>query len=79
MSPQMFTRAAIVTVGLFASSAFAAFNAAASTNVAIYWGQGSNQTTLLEVCNDPSIDIVNLGFVNQFPKAIGDYPGTDFG
>ncbi|KAF2714866.1 carbohydrate-binding module family 18 protein [Pleomassaria siparia CBS 279.74] len=79
MSLHTFTRAAIIAAGLFASNAYAAFNATASTNVAIYWGQGSSQAPLLEVCNDPSVDIVNLAFVNQFPKAVGDYPGTDFG
>jgi len=79
MSPITATRAAFVAAGLFASGAVAAFNAAASTNVVMYWGQGSNQAPLLDVCNDPSIDIVNIGFINQFPKAVGDYPGSDFG
>ena len=79
MAPNTLIRAAIVATALFSSTAFAAFNAAASNNVVIYWGQGENQAPLLDVCNDPSIDIVNLAFVNQFPKAIGDYPGSDFG
>jgi chitinase len=76
----VYCRAAVVAVGLVASTASAAtFNAASSKNVAMYWGQGSYQIDLADVCADESIDIVNLAFVNQFPQAIGDYPATNFG
>lgn len=45
----------------------------------MYWGQGADQMPLLEVCNDPSIDIVSIGFVNEFPQDSSDYPKTNFG
>jgi chitinase len=60
MVTSLFTRAAFAA-GLLASTTSASFNAAAKTNVAMYWGQGSNQISLLEVCQDPNIDIVNIG------------------
>lgn len=78
MSPSTITRAAIA-FGLLASTASAVFDNNSKKNVAIYWGQGENQGPLSEVCADPSIDIVNIGFVNRFPKVRGDYPGTDHG
>lgn len=67
-----------ILLGLLASMA-SAFQASSSSNVAMYWGQGSYQISLKEVCNDPSIDIVNLGFVTNFPKRRGEYPSTNFG
>jgi chitinase len=60
MSPSTFTRAAIAA-GLLASSASAAYDKAAKTNIAMYWGQGYAQIPLMDVCTDPSIDIVNIG------------------
>lgn len=43
-------------------------------------GQGPNQQRLADYCADPSIDIINLAFVNIFPdQAPGNYPGDDFG
>tara|TARA_R110002003_G_scaffold288_11_gene18424 strand:- start:14180 stop:16936 length:2757 start_codon:yes stop_codon:yes gene_type:complete len=45
----------------------------------MYWGQGDNQLALSEVCADPSIDVVNIAFVNGFPLKRGDYPKTNFG
>ncbi|KAF2791151.1 carbohydrate-binding module family 18 protein [Melanomma pulvis-pyrius CBS 109.77] len=78
MSSSTFVLAATVAAGLFASTATAAFNAAASNNVAMYWGQGNAQIPLSQVCNDASIDIVNIAFVNQFPLKVGDYPSTNF-
>jgi chitinase len=74
-----YSRAAVVAVGLLASTVSATFNAVSSKNVAIYWGQGYDQIPLSEVCDDPSVDIVNIGFVNRFPQKSGDYPGTNFG
>lgn len=62
-----------------AATVSAGFDAASSSNVAIYWGQGDSQITLPEVCSDPSVDIVNLAFVNEFPTAVGQYPGSNFG
>jgi hypothetical protein len=60
MSPSIFTRAALVA-GLLASTTSAAFDPSSKKNVAMYWGQGSNQIPLIDVCADPNIDIVNIG------------------
>lgn len=63
-----------------AISASAAFNAKAKTNVVTYWGQGANQDRLLVTCQNPSYDIINIGFVNVFPdQGPGGWPGTNFG
>lgn len=70
---------AATAAALFASTASAAFNADPSGNVAVYWGQGPNQLPLTSVCADPSVDVVNIAFVNGFPKKVGDYPKTNFG
>ncbi|PVI06527.1 glycoside hydrolase family 18 protein, partial [Periconia macrospinosa] len=75
--PIMFTRAISVAATL-AATVSAGFNAGSNSNVAIYWGQGDAQITLPEVCSDASVDIVNLAFVNEFPTAIGEYPGNNF-
>lgn len=64
---------ATVAVGLLASTA------SAKGQVAIYWGQGAYQKELSVVCNDPSVDIVNIAFVNGFPKDNNTYPDTNFG
>ena len=74
----MFTRSIGLAAAL-ATTVSAAFNAQSNSNVAIYWGQGDAQITLPEVCNDESVDIVNLAFVNEFPTAVGEYPGNNFG
>ena len=43
-------------------------------------GQGSNQTRLGQVCQQPSIDIIPLAFLNIFPdQGAGGYPGSNFG
>lgn len=72
----------LLAAGLFATAAIASFNPQAKTNVAVYWGQGPNQLRLIEHCKRPAVDIINIGFVNQFPGAnqSGDeLPGTNFG
>ncbi|GAB7351890.1 hypothetical protein MBLNU459_g2434t2 [Dothideomycetes sp. NU459] len=57
-----------------------AIDANAKTNVATYWGQGPNQSSLQTVCANPNIDIVNIAFVNVFPdQGAAGWPGTDFG
>jgi chitinase len=78
MSPSTLSRA-VTAAALLASTASAAFSKSASTNVVMYWGQGYDQLPLSEVCADPSIDVVNIAFVNGFPKKVGDYPATNFG
>jgi chitinase len=78
MSRSTLSRAA-AAAALFASTASAAFSLAANNNVAIYWGQGAYQSPLSRVCADPSIDVVNIAFVNEFPNKVGDFPNTNFG
>lgn len=56
-----------------------ASTASAAGNVAIYWGQGAYQKPLNIICSDPSVDIVNIGFVNGFPMTTQEYPKTNFG
>lgn len=73
----MFTRS-IAAAGLLAS-AVSAFDASSSSNVAMYWGQGDSQLSLKDLCNDASIDIVMMAFVNQFPRQRGEFPATNFG
>ncbi|KAI8938010.1 hypothetical protein NX059_005683 [Plenodomus lindquistii] len=76
MSFSILSRAAIA-VGLLTSTVSAKFDSNSNRNVAVYWGQGSDQIPLSQVCADPGIDIVNIGFVNVFPKARNEYPGTN--
>ena len=64
---------AAVAAGLFASTV------SAQGQVAIYWGQGAYQKELSVVCEDPSVDIVNIAFVNGFPTSSAKYPDTNFG
>lgn len=71
---------AVAVVATLTSTTTAAFNAAAKTNVITYWGQGYNQDRLLTTCQNPSYDIINIGFVNVFPdQGAGGWPGTNFG
>lgn len=79
MISNTYSRAALVAAALLIPSVSAGFNAGSSSNVAVYWGQGYAQVDLSEICDDDSVDIINLSFVNQFPKNIGEYPATNFG
>lgn len=69
---------AAAAIGTLASTV-SAFDPSSSKNVAVYWGQGYAQGPLSDVCVDPNVDIVNIGFITQFPKKRGDYPVTNFG
>ncbi|KAJ5378994.1 hypothetical protein N7509_012113 [Penicillium cosmopolitanum] len=57
----------------------AALNVDSKSNVAVYYGQGAYQPRLSHFCQETSLDIINLGFINVFPKAVGDWPGSNFG
>lgn len=43
-------------------------------------GQGYDQPRLSHFCEDPALDIINIGFINVFPDE-GDagWPGSNFG
>ena len=73
-----FAQAVATSAAVFTSSA-SAFDASANNNLVVYWGQGSNQSDLSVVCDDLSVDVVVIGFINQFPATVGDYPGSNFG
>lgn len=76
----LFTTTRGLALAAIVSSVSATFNPTAKNNVAVYWGQGPNQKSLLETCQNPAVDIVNIGFVNAFPdNSPGAYPGTNFG
>ncbi|KAI9882157.1 MAG: hypothetical protein M1823_006096 [Watsoniomyces obsoletus] len=67
-------------LALVASAAAADFDASASTNLAVYWGQGPNQARLAEICAKSSADVIPIGFLNVFPdQGLGGYPGVNFG
>ncbi|RMJ21370.1 chitinase [Aspergillus sp. HF37] len=58
----------------------AAFDAQVKTNVAVYYGQGANQKRLRHFCQETSMDIINLAFLNIFPdQGVNGYPETNFG
>ncbi|RWQ96201.1 glycoside hydrolase superfamily, partial [Paecilomyces variotii] len=43
-------------------------------------GQGYNQPRLSQICQETSLDIINIGFVNVFPDVgQGGWPGSNFG
>ncbi|KAJ5709004.1 hypothetical protein N7493_010338 [Penicillium malachiteum] len=56
-----------------------AVDADLKSNVAVYYGQGANQLRLSHFCQETSLDIINLGFINVFPEEVGDWPGSNFG
>ncbi|PLB43154.1 glycoside hydrolase [Aspergillus steynii IBT 23096] len=56
-----------------------AFDAQSKSNIAVYYGQGYDQPRLREICQDASVDIINLGFINVFPgQGAGGWPGSNF-
>ncbi|RDW64038.1 hypothetical protein BP5796_10540 [Coleophoma crateriformis] len=71
--------AAIAAFSLISSSA-ALYDANSEANLAVYWGQGPNQLSLTEYCHKTSIDIIPIGFINQFPQQTqSDVPAENFG
>ena len=61
----------LLAAGLLAATASATFNAQSNNNVVTYWGQGNAQDRLSVTCENPNVDIVNIGFVNYFPDQAG--------
>ncbi|KAI9692142.1 MAG: Chitinase 1 [Bathelium mastoideum] len=56
------------------------FNASATNNVAVYYGQTQNTTAagLLTLCQDSSVDIIILAFLYEF-FGPNNYPSAEFG
>lgn len=75
----MFTKAiaAVSALSLFASTAIA-LDASLKNNVAVYYGQGADQPRLSHFCEQTTMDIINIGFIHEFPKFVGDFPGSNF-
>jgi chitinase len=69
-----------VATALSTLSAVSAFNPQSKTNVAVYYGQGYDQPRLREFCQDSALDIINIGFINEFPEqSPSGWPGSNFG
>ncbi|KAF9885651.1 hypothetical protein FE257_012742 [Aspergillus nanangensis] len=78
----VFSKTLAVATALTVVSPFvSAFNAESKSNVAVYYGQGYAQPRLSEFCQDPSLDIINIGFINEFPDQdpITHWPASNFG
>ncbi|RJE18946.1 chitinase [Aspergillus sclerotialis] len=72
--------AAATAVSVLTPAVSATFDAQAKTNVATYYGQGFAQERLRHFCEQTSLDIINLGFLNVFPdQGLNGFPGTNFG
>ncbi|KAE8145430.1 glycoside hydrolase superfamily [Aspergillus avenaceus] len=57
-----------------------AFDPQGKSNVAVYYGQGANQERLSHFCQQTSLDVINIGFVNEFPdQSSVNWPGSNFG
>ncbi|KIX09252.1 uncharacterized protein Z518_00331 [Rhinocladiella mackenziei CBS 650.93] len=48
-----------------------------SPSLAVYWGNGYNQQRLADFCQDTTMDIIPIGFVNVFPDQENG-PGTNY-
>ncbi|RDW75900.1 glycoside hydrolase family 18 protein [Coleophoma crateriformis] len=55
------------------------FTASSKTNIGVYWGQGPGQLPLSHLCQQATIDVITLAFVDVFPAQGNGYPGTSFG
>ncbi|KAJ8058552.1 hypothetical protein OCU04_012731 [Sclerotinia nivalis] len=76
-SSKFFTVAA-ATFALIAPSV-ALYDASSPANLALYWGSGPSQTNLSYYCEQSTIDIIPLAFMNVFPAQGDGYPAENFG
>lgn len=77
----MFIQNALVATGLLAALAHAApaeQKRASAHKLTVYWGAEDDTTTLDNVCNDSSYDVVNLAFLSHF-FSDGGYPKMSIG
>ncbi|KAF4627473.1 hypothetical protein G7Y89_g10682 [Cudoniella acicularis] len=70
--------AATAALSLIASSS-ALYSASSNANVAVYWGQGANQLRLSTFCDESSIDVIPIGFLDLFPAQGNGFPVENFG
>ncbi|QSZ31261.1 hypothetical protein DSL72_000824 [Monilinia vaccinii-corymbosi] len=76
-SSKTFTVAA-ATFALIAPSV-ALYDAFSPTNLALYWGSGPYQANLSYYCEQSTVDIIPLAFMNVFPAQGDGYPAENFG
>lgn len=75
----MFTRSFIagaLTLAYAACGVEATYSPTAKNNLVVYWGQnfvGGHQQSLLTYCQDPTIDVIPIGFLQKF-HSTGGYP-----
>ncbi|ESZ97225.1 glycoside hydrolase family 18 protein [Sclerotinia borealis F-4128] len=76
-SSKFFTVAA-ATLALIAPSV-ALYDASSSANLALYWGSGPFQANISHYCEQSTVDIIPLAFMNVFPAQGNGYPAENFG
>ncbi|KAI9645334.1 Chitinase 2 [Ciborinia camelliae] len=69
---------AAATFALIAPS-IALYDASSPANLALYWGSGPSQANLSYYCEQSTVDIIPLAFMNVFPAQGDGYPAEDFG
>ncbi|EXJ93574.1 hypothetical protein A1O1_01966 [Capronia coronata CBS 617.96] len=91
MAPTRLTASLLATLTLISSAiatpildtrSTTSKRAASPLSLAVYWGQGPNQPRLADFCQDATIDVIPIGFVNTFPDQTdgnNGYPGTNYG
>ncbi|TGO40934.1 hypothetical protein BHYA_0029g00440 [Botrytis hyacinthi] len=78
MSSSKFFTVAAATFAFIAPAA-ALYDASSPANVALYWGSGPSQTNLSYYCEQSTVDIIPLAFMNVFPAQGDGYPAENFG
>ncbi|TEY68334.1 hypothetical protein BOTCAL_0119g00070 [Botryotinia calthae] len=78
MYPSKSFTVAAATFALIAPAA-ALYDASSPANLALYWGSGPSQTNLSYYCEQSTVDIIPLAFMNVFPAQGDGYPAENFG
>ncbi|KAF7915018.1 uncharacterized protein EAE98_011341 [Botrytis deweyae] len=78
MSSSKFFTVAAATFAFIAPAA-ALYDASSPANLALYWGSGPSQTNLSYYCEQSTVDIIPLAFMNVFPAQGDGYPAENFG
>ncbi|KAK9720427.1 Chitinase 2 [Basidiobolus ranarum] len=82
------SRIAALTAILASLSLTSAFDASCDSNLVAYWGQNAMgildptdravwEKPLDEYCNDDTLDVINIGFMNVFSGDVGSLPGIN--
>ncbi|RAL67819.1 hypothetical protein DID88_008546 [Monilinia fructigena] len=78
MDSSKFFTVAAATFALITPSV-ALYDASSPANLALYWGSGPSQANLSYYCEQSTVDIIPLGFMNVFPAQGDGYPAENFG